>query len=122
MKAEKIIYARATPKSILFTETYFYEKEISLNSSSSREKQKPNGKIKIVVPYDGYNYLTSQAIEDVKTQIENNNSSDKIIKAVIGYLAISKHDGTNIYELLDSSQKYDSVPLEIPLQLKLLIA
>lgn len=118
MKADKTIYARATPKSIELTETYFYEKEISLNSSLSREKQKPDGKIKIVVPYDGHNYLTSQAIEDVKRQIGNNNSSDKTIKAVIGYLAISKHDGTNVYELLDSSKKYDSVPLEIPLPTK----
>lgn len=116
MKAEKAIYVRAIPETIELAETYFYEKEISLNSSSSREKQKPYGEIKVVVPYDGCDYLKRQAIEDVQKQIGKN--SDKTIKALIGYLAISKHEGTDLYDLLDSSRKYDSVPLEISLQTK----
>lgn len=115
MKAEKTIYARAIPESIEIKETYFYEKEISLNSPPSKTKQEPCGEIKVVVPYDGHNYLKRQAIEDVKKQIRSN-YSDHTNEALIGYLAINQHDGTDLDDLLDNSEKYDSVPLKIPVR------
>jgi hypothetical protein len=119
MKAEKAIYTRAIPESVEFTETYFYEQEISLNSSSSKEKQKPCGEIKVVVPYDGHHNLKRQAIEDAKKQIKNNKSNNRI-DSLIGYLAISNYNETDIDAFLDNNQRYDSIPLKIPITTELI--
>jgi hypothetical protein len=105
----KEIYARAVPKSITLTETYCYEQEISRNPSI-KEKDSPAGKIEVLVPYDGYKYFTRQAIRDVEQQIEDT-SSDEEVNALIGYLAISEHDKTDIEDLLSRSKKYESIPL-----------
>ncbi len=106
------IYARVNPESIKLIETYYYEKYIDSNESLE-EKEAPKGKIEVIIPYDGHKYFNQKAIQDVAKQI-NNNSLKEEVKALIGHLAISNYDKTDLENLLSENQKNQSVPLEIP--------
>jgi hypothetical protein len=110
----KEIYARALPKSIVLTETYCYEQEISRNPKIE-EKGSPSGRIEVLVPYDGYDCFMRQAIRDVEQQIEDC-SPDEKLNALIGYLAINEHDKTDLEDLLSQSKKYESIPLFVPVR------
>lgn len=103
------VYARAIPKIITLTETYCYEQEISRNPYD-KEIKNPVGKIEIVQPYDGGKYFPKHAIKDVEKQI-GDNTSVRDIHALIGYLAISGYDETDLHNLLSQD---DSIPLRIP--------
>lgn len=107
------IYIRACPKAISLTETYCYEQEISRNPRIE-EKDSPAGKIEILVPYDGHEYFMRQAIWDVEKQIADRSSNEEI-NALIGYLAISEHDETDL-DALFRSQSYESIPILIPVR------
>lgn len=110
---KKEIYVRAIPKTIKLTETYSYEQVISSNSFFG-EKEKPSGKIEVTLPYDGHNYFDRKAFQDVVRQVQGNLSHEKEVNALIGYLAMSQHDKTNLNDLLFQSKKYESLPIEIP--------
>ncbi|MDJ0729258.1 MAG: hypothetical protein QNJ33_04620 [Crocosphaera sp.] len=104
------IYARAVPKAIHLTETYCYEKYISTNESLE-PAEKPQGKIEVIIPYDGQEYFGQRAIQDVAQQITSRNGE---INALIGHLAMSHYDNTNLDNLLSQNQKYETIPLQIP--------
>ncbi|MBW4507277.1 MAG: hypothetical protein KME64_12290 [Scytonematopsis contorta HA4267-MV1] len=96
------IHARVKPETIKITEKYYYEKHISSNDSLE-EKETPQGEIEIAIPYDGEKYFNQLAIKDVEGQI-NNYSFQKEIKALIGHLAISNHEKTNLESFLGENQ------------------
>ncbi|MFN6515010.1 MAG: hypothetical protein RMY29_010970 [Nostoc sp. CreGUA01] len=106
------IYARVNPETIKLIETYYYEKYIDSNESLE-EKEAPKGKIEVIIPYDGHKYFNQKAIQDVAKQI-NNNSLKGEAKALIGHLAISNYDKTDLENLLSENQKNQSVPLKVP--------
>jgi hypothetical protein len=60
-----MIYARVVPETIKITETYYYKQVISSNGFIE-EKEKPQGKIEVFIPYDGEKYFNRQAIKDIK--------------------------------------------------------
>ncbi|MEH2284457.1 MAG: hypothetical protein V7K90_24570 [Nostoc sp.] len=103
------IYARVSPETIKLIETYYYEKYIDSNESLE-EKEAPKGKIEVIIPYDGHKHFTSKAIQDVAQQIKNSSLNGEV-KALIGHLAISNYDNTDLENLLSQNQ---SVPLLIP--------
>ena len=109
----KEIYARALPKAIALTETYCYEQEISRNPRIE-EKESPVGKIEILVPYDGHEYFMPQAIRDVEQQI-GDRSPGEDVNALIGHLAISGHDKTDLDGLF-RSKSYESIPILVPVR------
>ena len=106
------IYARAVPKAIRLTETYGYKKYISSNESLE-ELEEPSGKLEVIVPYDGYKYFSRQAIQDVEQQL-NKNSANKKVDALIGHLAMSEYEKTDLEDLLYQSKQHKSVPIIIP--------
>ncbi len=110
---KKDIYVRAIPKTVKLTETYSYKQVIARNSSFE-EKEKPSGKIEVIVPYDGHNYFNRKAFQDVVGQIQGNSSHGAEVNALMGYLAMSRYDKTDLNDLLFQSKKYESLPIEIP--------
>ncbi len=111
--AQNVVYARATPKSISFKENYSYSSEISRNPSSQQNTD-PTGQLAIEIPYDGENYFSRSALEDVKRQETATLSGDP--NACIGYMVFpnSQHSDLDVrYSLRDHD---GSLSLEIPLR------
>jgi hypothetical protein len=83
------VFARAKPGSIVLTERYVFEQEISSNSDLS-EYSPPTGSIEIVTPYQGYQSFTRQAISDIEVQRDKKEwgSQQEETDVTIGYLAL----------------------------------
>ncbi|MEW6730751.1 MAG: hypothetical protein AB1489_05390 [Acidobacteriota bacterium] len=111
---EKSIYARAKPESVQLTETYFYSNEISRNRSVKAEPS-PNGRIKIEVPFDGYQYFTFQAYKDVEEQLDKNDTK-VATNALIGYLSFANYKRTDLDQRLALNSHYGSVPIQVPIK------
>jgi hypothetical protein len=111
--AEKTIFARAKPASVKISESYFLEKKISRNPFI-RPRQTPIGNIEIVVPYDGDQYFTRQAYNDVKQQV-NNSSARGNMEAQIGHISFINYDRTNLTEVLGLNNHYGSFPVAVPI-------
>ncbi|HLO31723.1 MAG TPA: hypothetical protein VK249_21400 [Anaerolineales bacterium] len=111
--AEKIIYARAKPASVKISEAYFFEKTLSRNPFIGHD-QSPVGKIEILMPYDGDQYFTRQAYRDVKKQLNTKAPLDSQ-EARFGHLAFTDYEKTNLRQVLGLSNRYDSLPLSIPI-------
>lgn len=112
------IYARVSPETIKLIETYYYEKYIDSNESLE-EKEAPKGKIEVIIPYDGHKHFNPKAIQDVAQQI-NNSPLNGEVQALIGHLAISNYDKTDLENLLSQNHQNQSVPLIIPVSDKTL--
>ena len=114
--SEKTIYVRAKPESVQLTETYYYSNEISRNRCVEVERA-PTGRIKIEVPYDGYEYFTLQAYEDVEQQL-GGNGIGAATDALIGYISFTDYGQTDLNKQLALSSRYGSLPLQIPIRHK----
>jgi hypothetical protein len=113
--AEKTIYARANPASVQLQESYYFEKKISRNPHiGPDEHQPPAGKIEIIVPYDGDQFFTRQAYNDVMKQLSSK-VPDNNIEAQIGHLSLMNYDRTNLREVLDLNKRYGTFPIAIPI-------
>jgi hypothetical protein len=110
---EKTVYARARPTSVKLSEYYFYEKKLSRNPFIG-PGQSPEGKIEIIVPYDGDQYFTRQAYNDVKRQLNDKTSHDNQ-KAQCGHLAFTDYERTDLRHVLGLNNHYGSLPLSIPI-------
>jgi hypothetical protein len=109
---ERIVYARARPEKIKFTERYYYTQEISRNSTT-KSGQEPEGKIEVVVPYDGYKYFTRHAGNDVELQLGEDPLPDHV-DAQIGHLLLADYGRTDLGQSLDLDDRWGSVPLCVP--------
>ena len=85
--AEEPIFARAKPASVKLSEYYFFEKTLSRNPFIG-PSQSPEGKIEIIMPYDGDQYFTRQAYRDVEKQLNTRARLDSH-EAQFGHLAFT---------------------------------
>jgi hypothetical protein len=105
------IPARAVLKSAKITEKYFYHQGISLNDSYE-ERQRPSGEIKLVLPYDGDQYFTRQANDDVTLARRHGADRDD---ALVGFLALSGYENTDLGSVLNLDENHGSYPIEMRL-------
>jgi hypothetical protein len=106
------IRARAWLESACIEEQYGYRQEISLNADVS-ETGEPSGLIKLVLPYDGDKYFTRQAHHDVDDA--RRDGAGPADEAVIGFLAITDYEKTDLEGPLGLLNNYGSVPVTMRL-------
>jgi hypothetical protein len=109
--ADDRLYARAKPEKIEITETYSVTQEISRNPRS--EPGLPTGQITMVIPYDGGDYFSRQAIGDVERALAARDQATSP-KAVIGHLLIAHHRRTDLYQSMRQHGEVGVIPLEVP--------
>lgn len=99
------VLARARLKRAQIRELYFYRQEISENAARYQEKE-PKGRIKLVLPYDGYQYFSRQARCDI------DQSRRPGAEALIGHLVFTEFEHANLDSLLDEGPTHGSVPIK----------
>src|SRR5579862_1712920 len=106
------VYVRARLERALIRERYFYFQEISQNADRHVRKA-PEGRIELVLPYDGERYFTRQARKDVDhgRQIGAAGATE----ALIGHLALTGFEHANLDGLLDEGPTHGSVPIRVPI-------
>src|SRR2546422_690937 len=108
------LFARARPESIWLKERYWYEREFSSNPMPGK-KEPPTGRIEVRVPYDGRDFFTREAWEDVKPRLaESPDSSEASCR--IGHLLLHGYHHTNLASLLDLSEHHGAVALDFPIR------
>ena len=106
------IYARARVESAKIEEKYEYRQEISLNADVS-EVGDPAGLIRIVLPYDGDEFFTRDAYADVGAA--RRGGAVAADEAVIGFLALTDYEKTDLEGPLGLQGNYGSVPIAVRL-------
>jgi hypothetical protein len=109
------VYARARPEEVKITEKYSVTQEIS--KSPTRGLGPGTGRIEIAVPYDGGEYFTHQALDDVRWGLAGRPGAGPET-AVIGHLRLVDHAKTDLRRVIVQMRQYHSagvVPLEVPL-------
>jgi hypothetical protein len=105
------LYARATPKKVEITESYSVTKEISGNPMRSMGPRA--GQIEMTIPYDGHQYFTRQAIDDVEWGIKGRPGNDEVT-AVIGHLRLTGHTRTDLRRIMRQYHNVGVIPIEVP--------
>ena len=105
-------YARARVESAKIEEKYKYRQEISLNADVS-EVGDPTGQIKIVLPYDGDEFFTRDAYADVEHA--RRDGAVPADEAVVGFLALTDYEKTDLEGPLGLQGNYGSVPIAVRL-------
>jgi hypothetical protein len=103
------IHVRARVKRARIKERYFYEQEISENATRHQEKE-PEGRIELVLPYDGDRYMSRQARRDI------DHARRTGTEALIGHLLLAGFGHANLNGLLDEGPTYGSVPVKVPIE------
>jgi len=105
------VYARAVPERAEITETYSVTQEIS--SNPTRQVSQPAGRIEVAVPFDGRDYFTRQAADDVAAGIggQSGNGSGR---AVIGHLLLADHTRTDLRSVMRQHNNAGVIPIEVP--------
>lgn len=98
------VRARARVKRARIRERYFYKQEISENAVRYQEKA-PEGRIELVLPYDGDRYFSRQARCDV------DHARRPGSEALIGHLVLTGFEHANLDGLLDEGPTHGSVPI-----------
>jgi hypothetical protein len=106
------IYARARVESAKIEEKYEYRQEISLNADVS-EMGEPAGLIKVVLPYDGDEFFTRDAYADVSAA--RRGDAIPADEAVVGFLALTDYEKTDLEGPLGLQGNYGSVPIAVRL-------
>jgi hypothetical protein len=107
-RTDEPTYARARAESVKIEEKYHYRQEISLNADVS-EVGHPAGMIKIVLPYDGDEFFTRDAYADVDAA--RREGAVPADKAVVGFLALTDYEKTDLEGSLGLQGNYGSVPI-----------
>ncbi|MFC6087839.1 hypothetical protein [Saccharothrix lopnurensis] len=102
-------FARASADEVTLTEEYRYHQEISSNDRRETGDVPPSGTIRVTVPYDGHKYFTRAAVADVSGH------DPRPAAAVIGHLSFADHHKTDLSEVLDLSEGYGSMAVEVPI-------
>jgi hypothetical protein len=113
------VYARAMLERAEITERYYVEQEISKNRSialsgspGTEHADEPPGRIEMSIPFDGHDYFTQQAYEDVTRRLAHLEPRRRMAK--IGYLLLRDDEKTSLRTSLSLNDKYGAVPIEIP--------
>ena len=109
--ADDRLYARATPEKVEIAETYSVTQEISKNPRS--EPGTPTGRIEMVIPYDGGDYFTRQAVGDVERAVAVRGQAGPRT-AIMGHLLIADHRRTDLYQSMRQHGEVGVIPLEVP--------
>jgi hypothetical protein len=113
--ADDRFYARATPEKVEIAETYSVTQEISGNPD--RDPGTPTGRIEMVVPYDGGEYFTRQAVRDVERAVAARGQAEPRT-AIIGHLLIADHRRTDLHLSMQQYGEVGVIPLEVPVTSK----
>jgi hypothetical protein len=111
-RSDEPTYARAWVESVKIEEKYQYRQEISLNADVS-ETESPAGQIKVVLPYDGDKFFTRDAYADVETA--RRDGAVPVDEAVVGFLALTDYEKTDLEGPLGLQSNYGSVPIAVRL-------
>lgn len=106
------IRARAWLESARIEEQYGYRQEISLNADVC-EVGEPEGRINLVLPYDGDKYFTRQACDDVRAA--RRDGAGPADQGIVGFLALTDYEKTDLEGPLGLLDNYGSVPIEVRL-------
>jgi hypothetical protein len=104
------IRARARLQSAWIEERYRYHRDISLNPSIGVTEE-PEGHIRLVLPYDGDRFFTRQAHRDVLRARDSRSDPH----AVVGFLALTSYEHTDLDSLSNLWESPGSIPIEAPL-------
>ncbi|MEW5988031.1 MAG: hypothetical protein AB1791_15470 [Chloroflexota bacterium] len=111
---EATLFARARPQVIRLIETYPYR--ITAGSHTEVEPTgTPSGRIEVVVPYDGRDCFSQQALSDVKQQVKQARGVTRL-KARMGYLGLTSYGRTDLDERYHFSLAHNVIPLDIPIR------
>lgn len=105
-------YIRARLKRARIRERYFYFQEISQNADRRMEKV-PEGRIELILPYDGDRYFSRQARKDVDHARQR--GMNPVTEALIGHLLLSGFEHADLEGLPDLGSTYGSVPIRVPI-------
>ena len=108
------VFARAWLEKARIEEEYFLSQELSQNPDNRMDKA-PTGHIELALPYDGHRYFTRQAYRDVRRGQQPD--SPRAAQALVGYLALTEHQRTDLDEILGLGIRYGSVPILVDLDL-----
>jgi hypothetical protein len=111
-RADDHLYARAMAEKAEITETYSVAQEIS-KSPSMKMGGQGIGKIEIEIPYDGRDYVTRQAIDDVEHGIARH-PADGERKAIVGHLLLTDYAKTDLRNIIERRNQAGVLPLAIP--------
>lgn len=109
--ADDRLYARATPEKVEITENYSVAQEIAQNPRT--DLGAPAGRIEMVIPYDGRDYFTRQAVGDVERAIIARGEAAPRT-AIMGHLLIANHRRTDLYQSMRQHGEVGVIPLEAP--------
>ena len=104
------IRARARLESARIEERYRYRQDISLNAAIEIADE-PDGKIELVLPYDGDKYFTRQAYRDVQ-RARNPGANPH---ALVGFLTLTGYKDTDLNSLSDLWETPGSIPVKVRL-------
>ena len=105
-------YIRARLERARVRERYFYFQEISQNADRRMEKA-PEGRIELILPYDGDQYFSRQARKDVDHARQR--GKDPVTEGLIGHLLLSGFEHADLKGLPDLGPTYGSVPIRVPI-------
>jgi hypothetical protein len=105
------LFARATPEKIEIAETYSVSEEVAKNPRS--ELGTPTGRIEMVIPYDGCDFFTRQAVGDVEREVAARGQVTRRT-AIMGHLLIADHRQTDLYQSMRQHGEVGVIPLEVP--------
>jgi hypothetical protein len=105
-------FVRARPQTVRIEESYYFFQEISQNPHGY-EKSAPDGYIEMYIPYDGERYFSRGARRDAERSRPGDGPMPA--NALIGHLALSNYQHTDLDELLGLGARYGSLPICIPL-------
>jgi len=108
----EIIFSRARPQVIEIHEQYKYRSDISANQSTEQHES-PDGLFCITIPYDGEQYFTRRAIDDIECQINDAWNLDEL-NARVGYVGFSNYSNTNFEQQLNLGFSHNVIPLDVP--------
>jgi hypothetical protein len=106
------VHVRARLESAQIRERYFYFQEISQNAVR-REKEAPDGHIKLVLPYDGHRYFSRQARRDIDHARDL--GADPDTEALVGHLVLTDFEHAHLDSLVDEGPTRGSVPIRVPI-------
>jgi hypothetical protein len=111
-REDENLYARATPQEAEIIESYSVTQEISKNRSLQLEDEHA-GHIEIKLPYDGRDYFTRQAADDVEHRLASRPGTGEQ-QAVIGHLMLIDHGKTDLGSIVRRHNQIGVIPLAVP--------
>jgi hypothetical protein len=106
------LYARAKPEKAEITESYSVAQEISKNPSMQVDGE-GTGRIEMKIPYDGRDYVTRQAVDDVERGIAMRPGAGER-KAIVGHLLLTDHARTDLRNTIQPHSQVGVIPLAVP--------